>query len=79
MTEYIKSPEGSANENVEKSLRMYLRSYFLDYCAPADRSIWMGIVFDGPEMSSHTNISKLLLLLYTPADPRGKQNELAIP
>lgn len=54
------------DESIEKLLRLFLRSLFLDYCSPADRSQWVGIVFDVPELQTLTDVAKLLLLLYAP-------------
>ncbi|KZS11338.1 F-box only protein 47 [Daphnia magna] len=70
LADYLKNPI-STNANVERSLRIYLRSLFLDFAAPCDRSMWIGIVFDCPELSDHQDLAKLLLLLYAPLQPGG--------
>lgn len=72
MVQYMNNPVAE-NETVERSLRLHLRSLFLDFCSYSDRSVWLSIVFDGPEISSHPHLAKLLLLLYAPLDPRGNR------
>nr|CAH0101723.1 unnamed protein product [Daphnia galeata] len=70
LSEYLKNPV-STNANVERTLRLHIRSLFLDFCAYPDRSIWIEIIFNCSELSQHLELAKLLVLLYTPIRTGG--------
>ncbi|XP_046646984.1 uncharacterized protein LOC124337021 [Daphnia pulicaria] len=70
LSEYLNNPV-STNVNIERTLRLYMRSLFLDFCAYSDRLIWIEIIFDCSQLSQHLHLARLLLLLYTPLQTGG--------